>query len=272
MRKKYSAAFKAGIGIVAVFFVTAIFAPVLSPHAPNKIGPAYLRPSRQHLLGTNDVGQDIFSELIYGTRISLTIGLVAAFIVTIIGTFLGMSAGYFRGRIDKVISALIDVTMALPSLPLAFVLAAVLPSGTLSLIVVICITSWTATARIVRSKTMQIREMPFVLASKAMGTRSFRIMIEHIFPNLAELIFTKGMLAVSGAMLMESSLSFLGLGMQTEKSWGRILQFALKRNGILNGYWWWYLPPIICISLCVMGFMLISYQRESSLRETELKG
>ncbi len=264
MLKRLTPFFKAGTGIVLFFFLVAIFAPLISPHPPNKIGPGYLTPSKQHPLGTNDVGQDILSELIYGTRISLTVGLVAAFIVTILGTFLGMTAGYFRGRLDKVISSLVDMTMALPALPLAFVMAAFLPSGTVSLITVICITSWTSTARIVRSKTMQLREMPFVLASRAMGTRSYRIMFEHIFPNLAELIFTKGMLAVSGAMLMESSLSFLGLGMQTKKSWGRILQFALTRNGILNGYWWWYLPPILCISLCIMGFMLISYQWETA--------
>ena len=104
--------------------------------------------------------------------------------------------------------------------------------------------------------------MPFVLASFAIGTGKLRIIRMHIIPNLTGLIFTKGALAISSAMLMESSLSFLGLGMHAQKSWGKMLYFALNRNGVINGYWWWYLPPILCISLCVMGFMLLCYQSE----------
>jgi peptide/nickel transport system permease protein len=259
-----SFSFWAGASIIAVIALVALCAPLISPCSPNTVGSAYLVPSREHPLGTNDVGQDILSELIYGTRVSLIVGITASAIVTGVGTLLGMLAGYYRGKVDALICALIDMAMAIPSLPLAFVLAAFLPSGLLSLILVICVTSWTSTARVVRSKTMQLSGMPFILASRALGTRDHRILLEHIFPNLSELVFAKGMLSISSAMLMEASLSFIGLGMRTQKSWGGILQFALKRNGVLNGYWWWYMPPILCISLCVMAFMLICDKRKDA--------
>ncbi len=254
--------FQAGVWILLFFFLVAVFAPWLCPYSPTQIGPGYLRPSAEHWLGTNDVGQDILSELIYGTRVSLCVGIAAALIITCVGTLLGLMAGYFGGITDKIICALIDATMALPSLPLAFVLAAFLPSGLTSVLASICITSWASTARIVRTKAMQLRTMPFVLASRAMGISGLRIMLVQIFPNLRDLVFTKGTLAVSSAMLMESSLSFLGLGLTTAKSWGKVLQYAMNRNGVINGLWWWYVPPIMSISLCVMGFMLICYRRE----------
>ena len=262
MNRTRNISFYLGCSLVTFFVVIALFAPVLSPYDPAVIGIPYLPPSPEHWLGTNDIGQDIFSELIYGTRASVFIGVVAALIITVVGTCLGIAAVLFGGLVDRLISAMIDAALSLPDLPLAFVIAAYLSSGTGSLLLCICITAWASTARLVRSRTMQLMTMPFVLASFAIGTGKLRIIRMHIIPNLTGLIFTKGALAISSAMLMESSLSFLGLGMHAQKSWGKMLYFALNRNGVINGYWWWYLPPILCISLCVMGFILLCYQSE----------
>ena len=260
MKKKQPVTFWIGVGLLLLFAAAALFAPWISPYDPDKIGVAFQPPSAAHLLGTNDVGQDILSELIYGTRISLSVGLVAALVVTGIGTAVGLLAGYFGGNVDRFCSFFMDAALSLPSLPLAFVLSAYLHSGFISMILVICLTSWAGTARIVRAKVLQLRSMPFVLAARAMGCSPVHILTVHILPNLYDLVVMRGILSVSSAMLMEASLSFLGIGLATEKSWGKILYFALKRNGVLNGYWWWYLPPIFCISLCVLGFMLVGYR------------
>ena len=250
---------KTGIGILSVIIFIAIFAPVLSTHDPYELGIPYLPPSTEHFLGTNDVGQDIFSELLYGSRISLLIGIVSAFVVTVIGTFLGTVAGYCGGMTDKIIVQISNVAMSIPSLALTIVLVAFMETNLKNLIIAICVTAWTSTMRIVRSRVQQIKEQPFVKLEKTMGASSFYIMFRHILPNLGEIVFVRGVMGVTNAMLTEASLSFFGLGVLGQKSWGSILHYAFYRKGIINGYYWWYLPPIICISLSVLGFMLLGY-------------
>jgi peptide/nickel transport system permease protein len=262
MKRSNRLSFRLGCALVLFFLAMAALAPILAPYDPAKIGISYLSPSAEHWLGTNDVGQDIFSELLYGARISIFIGIGSAAIVTVIGTVLGMTAGFLGGKADQLISALISAVLSLPALPLAFVIAAYFSAGIGSMMLSICITAWASTARLIRAKTTQLAKMPFISASLAMGTAKPSIMLRHILPNLTSLVFTKGALSISSAMLMEAGLSFLGLGVYSQKSWGKILYFALNRNGVINGYWWWYLPPILCISLCVMGFMLLCYQSE----------
>ncbi|MDY3918166.1 MAG: ABC transporter permease [Candidatus Limivivens sp.] len=250
---------KAGLVILGILLFAALSAPLLAPCDPYELGIPYQKPSAEHLLGTNDVGQDIFSELIYGTRVSLLIGVVSALAVTIIGTVLGVLAGYFGGWIDRLIVQITNVAMALPSLALTIVLVAFLETNLKNLIIAICATAWTSTVRIIRSRVLQIRELPFIKLETTMGASSLYIMFRHILPNLGEIVFVRGVMGVAGAMLTEASLSFLGLGTLGQKSWGSILHYAFYRNGILNGYYWWYLPPMFCISLSVLGFMLLGY-------------
>lgn len=254
-----SRAFQTGLFVIVTFTAIALLAPLIAPYDPTQMGSAYLAPSKEHLLGTNDVGQDILSELIYGTRVSLFVGFFAAFIVTVIGTLMALLSGYYGGWVDKGITALTNIAMAIPSLPLTVLLVAFMKPGKWNLIIAMSITAWTSTARILRSRVLQIKEQPFIKIEKTLGINDAVIMLKHIVPNIKDIILIRGTLSVSSAMVTEAGLSFLGLGTYGEKSWGSILRYAFFRNSILKGQVWWYLPPIICISVAVLGFMLIGY-------------
>ena len=257
---KFNTPTKIGIGLLSFFFFVAIFAPLIAPYDPFATGLAYLKPSSAHLLGTNDIGQDILSELIYGTRISLFIGVVSAIVVTVIGTIIGIASAYYGGLCDKIIMQFTSIAMTLPSLLITIILVAYLGSGIWTVIFAICFLSWTGTARIVRAKVLQLKEMPFIKIEQTLGAGDIRI-ARHILPNILDIVFIRGVLRVSSAMLTEASLSFLGLGAIGQKSWGGIIHYAFARNGIINNFWWWYIPPILCISFCVLGFMLLGYHR-----------
>ena len=144
---------------------------------------------------------------------------------------------------------------------------AFLNAGLGNLIIAICITAWTGTARIIRARVLQLRQLPFVRVEEMMGARSGWIMFKHILPNLTDIVFIRGVMSIGSAMLTEASLSFLGLGIIGQKSWGGILHYAFFRSGIINGYYWWYVPPIVCICVSVLGFMLLSYWGEGKTKE-----
>lgn len=256
------------IGIVILVFVTflAVFAPYIAPYDPYAYGKPYQSPTPEHWLGTNDMGQDIFSEIIYGSRVSLTVGLTSAVVIITVGTVLGMLSGYYRGKVDAVISALINFFMCLPSLPLTILIASYLGSGLRNMVIAISVTSWTGTARIVRTKTLELRQMPFIQMEKNLGVSGFRILFWHLLPNLKDILLMRASLSVASAMLSEASLSFLGLGILSAKSWGSTLHYAFFRSGVINGYWWWILPPIIMISLTIMGFVFIGYYGGGKLK------
>ena len=238
-----------------ILLAIAVFAPAIAPWDPWEMTEPFLRPSAQHLLGTNDLGQDILSELIYGTRTSLIVGFSAALIITVFGSFIGACAAYFGGWIDAVIMVFVNVALAIPSLPLIIVLSAFLNRSIWNIILCICLTGWVGTARIVRSQTLRLKEMGFIRNCRTMGCGPFYIITQHILPNLKEIILTKGLLSVASAMLTETSISYLGLGPMASKSWGSTLNDAFRVGGIFIGYWWWYLPPIICISLTIFCFL-----------------
>jgi peptide/nickel transport system permease protein len=254
--------FRFGILILSFFCFVALLAPVISPFNPYEMGDAYLSPSSTHLLGTNDIGQDILSELIYGTRISLFIGIVASLIVTAMGTMMGIISGYNGGLYDKIIMQIISIAMSIPSLPIIVLLTAYLGSNIWHIIISLCLLSWTGTARIIRAKVLQLKEMPFIKIEQTLGANRGQI-VKHILPNISDLVLIRAVLRVPSAMLTETGLSFLGLGSHGMKSWGNIIHYAFVRNGVINNFWWWYLPPIICISLCVLGFMLLSYSEST---------
>ena len=253
-----------GIGILTIFLIMSVFAPILSPYDPSQLGIPFQKPTAAHFLGTNDLGQDILSELIYASRVSLLIGLLSAVLITIIGASLGIIAGYIGGKTDAIIMWITNVALLIPSLPLTIILVAYLRGGLINIVIAICITSWATTARIVRSRVMQIRRMPYVEMEENMGVGKIRIMLTHILPNVTDIVFIRGVMSASNAMLTEAGLSFMGIGVITQKSWGNILHYAFYRNGVLNGYIWWYLPPILCICLCIMGFVLIGYANGAS--------
>jgi len=248
-----------GLVIVGILALTALLAPLIAPYDPYQYGVPYEKPSASHILGTNDVGQDIFSELLYGTRVSLLIGVFTSLVVTVIATATALAAGYYRGTADRLITAFTNVMMGLPSLALTTLLVAYLNPGKISVIISIALTAWTGTSRILRSRIIQLCEMPFVKIEKSLGIPDAVIMVKHIVPNIRHTILSRAALSVSNAMLTEASLSFLGFGDYGEKSWGNILHYAFYQKGVIRGFTWWYMPPILCIALSVMGFMLIGY-------------
>jgi len=247
------------IAIVAI----AVFADFIAPYDPyERVGLPFQPPSSKHILGTNDMGQDIFSELIYGTRISLFIGFLAAITGTLIGTLIGLSAGYFGGLVDEVLMRLTDIWLSIPTLLFTIFLTAIITRiGTTpmiySIIFAIALTSWPGVARLVRSAVLSIKEHPYVESARAIGASSRRIMFMHILPNVTPIIVVEVITRTAIAMLTEASLSFLGLGDPTAKSWGMIIHYAMIRNAITLGMWWWFLPPGIMISITVLAVMLI---------------
>lgn len=257
--KKINGCIVAGSLILIFFIFIAVFAESLMPYSMDELSTPYMRPSEEHILGTNDIGQDIFSELIMGTRTTLLTGILSAAFIVIIGTGIGSIAGYYGGIVDKVLSGLIEVFMAIPQLPFTIVLVAFLEPGIWNIVAAICLTSWTTTARIVRSKVIEVKQQPFVSIEETLGQKKSVIVFRHILPNMMDIVLMRATLAVSSAMLTEASLSFLGLGVYNQKSWGAILYYAFKQNGVVAGYYWWFIPPIICISLCIFAFVLIGY-------------
>ncbi len=210
-------------------------------------------------MGVNDIGRDILSEVIYEARISLSIGLLAALISTLGGTLISIACGYLRGPFDTIVMNIANALMCLPGLPLTMVLVTFLSGGMGNIILIICITGWIGTVRVVRARVLSLREEPYILLAPMMGAGKWRVMTVHLLPNVLNIAMMRFSMSVGSAIMMESSLNFLGLRIIGQKSWGSILQFAFSRGGTIRMYYWWFVPPILCISLSMLGFMLLSY-------------
>ena len=263
---------RGGLFLFAFFLILALFPSLFAPYSPTERFISYEAPSTAHLLGTNDIGNDILSELIYGARISMIVGFASACISTLIGLMIGLCSGYFRGTLDELLMGFTDVVLTIPKIPLIIILGAFLHPSIWTLILVLGLLSWESIARVIRSKTLQIRESGYVKSARCMGFSSFHIMISDIFPNLIHVLLPKFMLATASAMISETSLSFLGLGDISMKSWGIMLSFAFSRGGFIRDMWWWYIPPGICITLCVMSIALIGFGFEGREKENEKRG
>jgi peptide/nickel transport system permease protein len=268
IKAKISLPSNPGALIFLAFLLIALLSPHLAPHDPWKRYEPYLGPSWDHPLGTNDMGNDILSELIFGSRASLGIGLGSALIATMLGTIIGASACYFRGWVDEVLIGITDIFLMIPQIPLVIVVAAFLKPSSITITLIMGILWWTSLARIVRSRVLQVREMAFVEAARVVGFSDRHIILTDVLPNTIHVIMPKFMLTVASAMIAEASLSFLGLGDPNAKSWGMIINFAFSRGGFLNGCWWWYLPPGICITLSILSLVSISMLLEEA-REGE---
>jgi len=246
---------------------TAVFAPWVAPYNPEETsGGPFEAPSRLHLLGTNDIGQDILSELIFGARISLVIGFLAAIVAISIGTAVGTVAGYFGGWVDTVLMRAVDVVLVIPFLPLMILLAAYLGPSFWNIILVIGLLVWARPARVLRSQVLSLRSLEYIDAARALGASAGRILRLHVLPGVISLSLAQFILAASNAILIEASLSFLGLGDPTAKSWGSILYYAQVRSAFLTGAWlWWVLPPGLLITLAVLGFAFTGFALEEVL-------
>jgi ABC-type glutathione transport system ATPase component/ABC-type dipeptide/oligopeptide/nickel transport system permease subunit len=251
----------AGALLLAFILTVSLAAPFFAPYNPfERSGAPFEKPGPAHILGCNDVGHDLLSELIYGGRISLTVGIFAALYSTTLAALAALAAGYFGGAADRFLMRLVDVIMSLPFLPLVIVLGVFLGSGMGTQILVISLVMWASPCRELRSQVLKLRGMGYIDASRAMGEKSRRIILRHILPDLFPLIVPQFVLTAQSAILIESSLSFLGLGDPVSKSWGSMLFFANTRAAFLTGAWvYWVLPPGLCIALASLSFALIGF-------------
>lgn len=251
-----------GLVLVLLFILTAVFADVISPHDPWDRFEPYAKPGRVHLLGTNDIGNDILSELIHGSRASLIVGIGAAVIATVLGLSIGLFSGYFRGALDEMFMGITDIFLMIPRIPLIIILAAFMKSSIWLIMTALGLLWWTSTARVVRSRTLQVREMDYVASARCLGFKNRHIIFSDILPNIIPVVAPKFMLTVATAMISEASLSFLGLGDPSMKSWGLMINFALIKGGLVNEMWWWYIPPGLCIILFVFSIVTLGFSFE----------
>lgn len=240
--------------VILIFLLAAIFAPVLSPYEFDEqdLLARYAKPSAQHFLGTDELGRDIFTRLLYGARVSLAVGIIPTVISMLIGAVLGMIAGYYGGVIDSVIMRLADIMLAFPSLLLAMVIMYTLGDGIVSIFVALAIVNWASVARVVRSETLSLKESEYMEAARSMGVKSMTAIFRHVLPNCVPSLIVLFTLNVPSAILSESSLSFLGIGVQLPNcSWGLMVNMG---RTYLTYYPWLSLIPSAAIMLVVLAF------------------
>ena len=253
---------KAALGafIVVFYLLVAIVGPYLVPYDPTEIvARRHLAPSADHWFGTDGSGKDVFSQTVVGARSSLATGFIVGGIVTIIAILIGMASGYMRGKVDDVLSTLTNVVLIIPGMPLLIVLAAFLPPGFWSIILVLSVTGWAWGARVLRSQTMSLREKDFVASAVTIGESRFRIMIREILPNMLSIVVAGFFGSVNYAIGSQAGLEFLGLGNPSNVSWGNNLYWAQNNSALLVGAWWTLIPSGLSIALVAFGFSMINY-------------
>ncbi len=246
-----------GFIIIVSVFILAMLAPFISPYDPNDIDvkAILLAPSWQHWMGTDGLGRDVLSRMLHGGRISLLVGLVAVGIATAIGIVLGAISGYYRGWVDTLIMRLVDVMLSIPSFFLILAVIAFLTPSIWNIMIVIGLTSWMGVTRLVRAEFLSLSGREFVLASRTLGAKDARLIFTHLLPNSLTPIIVSAVLGVAGAVLMESGLSFLGLGVQApQASWGNILTDGKE---YIQFAWWLSLFPGLAILITVLGYNLL---------------
>lgn len=255
---------RVGAAILVLLFAAAAGAPLLTRYAPQATaGLPNQRPSAEHLLGTNDVGHDLFAQLVFGARVSLTIGLLAALFALAVGLIVALVAGYLGGSVDAALMRVVDLTLAFPFIPLVLVVATFLGRGLMVTVIVIGAVIWAQPARVLRSQVLKILKFDHVLAAQAMGASTARILWSHILPRTAPLAAAQFIRSANVAIMIEASLSFLGLGDPQRISWGSMLFFANTHNAIVTEAWkWWILPPGFALTVTILGFAFLGYSFE----------
>jgi peptide/nickel transport system permease protein len=250
-----------GAAILGFFVLVALLAPYIAPHSPTgwDYDPA-LPMSAKHLLGTNTNGQDIFSQLVWGTRASLTVGFLSGAVICLVQLAMGVFSGYVGGWIDTGLAAVTNVFLVLPTLPLLIILATyVKGGGTIVLVAVITITGWAWGARVLRSQAIALRDRPFVEAARVSGESRWHIVIAHIVPNMLGIMVANFFGAALFAILAEAGLEFIGLGNSSAVTWGTMLYWAQQIQAPLQGMWVWLLAPGACILLVGTALGLLNF-------------
>lgn len=255
---------KIGLSIIMFIILIAVLAPYVAPYDPYEyVGDPYEPPSSKHVLGTDDMGHDLLSQVIYGAQISLLVGVLSALGCVIIGTIIGVLSGFWGGWIDEILMRLTDIVLVIPYLVFIILLVSYLGPSIWNIIFSISILGWPSIARMVRSYVLSLRESLYVEAARAVGCGNMYIMIKYIIPGLVPLVVPIFVLTIIDGILTEAGLSFLGLGDPTKISWGIILYYAQVRGAFVKGLWWWILPPGLLITITGLGFLLLG----SSLEE-----
>ncbi|GAB3597752.1 dipeptide/oligopeptide/nickel ABC transporter permease/ATP-binding protein [Microbacterium tumbae] len=250
-----------GLILVSFFIVLAVIGPAIAPYDPAQVSYDYLQPpSAAHLFGTTQTGQDVFSQVLEGARISMIVGVTAAVLAVLLSILVGVTAGFIGGLADDLLSMLANIFLVIPSLPLTVILIAYLPkSGSFGVTLVIAVTGWAWGARVLRSQTLSLRRRDFVEAARATGERTSAIIFRDILPNQLAIIATSFLSTVIGAILAQAGIAFLGLADVTEYSWGTILYWAQTSNALLGGAWWWFVPAGLAIALLGTGLSLVNF-------------
>lgn len=259
----------AGLGILIVFILLALLAPLLVDQ--NQLDPAratahaFLHPSWQYWLGTDNFGRPVLSLIIYGSRISLLVGVTATIGTMLIGAVVGIASGYYGGRIDTMLNAFTNWFLVIPWIALAIALASILGPTLFNIILVIAITSWAGTARLVRAQALTVKERSYVERARVLGAGDWHLITRHVLPNVFPVLFANTILTVALSILSETTLDLLGLGDPNSVSWGTIIQSSFAKGALTAGYWWWLIPPGIAIVLVTLSFTMCGYALDEIL-------
>ena len=255
-----------GLIIVAFLAICAIFAPVIAPYDPYDVtqrAAKGLSPSWEHPLGTTiTTGQDIFSMLIYGTRVSLSVGIITGLCIALIGALMGILAGYVGGIVDTIIMRAVDVMLVIPTLPLTIVLTNIFGKSYFMIVFIFTLFGWQGLARVIRSQVLVLKNTNYIKAAELAGASKWRIMFKHILPGVTHLLIMSTAMTSAGIMVAEAGLSFLGLGDPTAISWGKMLAEVQSGGALLFGHWWWIAAPGVGIFLAIFSFMRIGMALE----------
>ncbi len=250
-----------GLVILAVFVIMAALAPLITPYDPyRRAGKPHIQPGVEHFLGTSRQGKDIYSQLLEGGRTSLTVGFVAGISATLIGLAVGISAGYFGGKTDEVLTFFVNVSLVLPALPLIIVFASFIEEASPTVIgLVLAFTGWGWSARTIRTQTLALKSREFVLSAELMGERKWRIIVMEILPNMSSFVVGGFVLATIYGILAEAGLEFIGLGSPSSVTWGTMLYWAMRAQALQTGAWYEVWPPAVAIMIAGASLVLINF-------------
>jgi peptide/nickel transport system permease protein len=249
-----------GASVVVAFILIGLLAPLIAPGNPAAVvGPQNLAPSAHHLLGTTGEGNDVFAQVVWGTRNSLLVGFLTGAAIAIIGVVLGLSAAFFGGWIDNALTLLMNIFLVIPGLPLLVVMAAFLPRTTLSVCFVLAIAGWAGSARVIRSQALSVVKRDYVAAATVIGERAPRIIFMEVLPSLSSLIASVLFGAIGYGIGSLAALQFLGLGDLTTVSWGTILYWAQNNSSLLQGTWWQFIPAGACLALTCAAISMLNF-------------
>ncbi|MEM1542367.1 MAG: ABC transporter permease [Candidatus Bathyarchaeia archaeon] len=250
-----------GLAIVIAFIFMAIAAPFITPYDPKRtfIAPPLSPPNSKHWLGTDDVGRDILSLIIYGSRVSLLVGLLASAVGTLLGTIIGLFSGYFGGILDELLMRITDIFLIVPFLPLAIMIMYIFGPSIWNVVLLFGFLGWPTAARQIRSQILSLKEAPFIEAARAIGAGDMHIIFKHLFPCIIGVVIANVIGRTSFAIMAEAGLAFLGASDPTVISWGLMMAYAQSSGAVLLGAWWTIVPPGFCITLLSCGFSFLGY-------------